>query len=366
MKKLVRIAVVGCGRVAQHYKNILSSGVVDGWDMVGVCDIVPERAKEFGEYFNSSWFISFEEMLKRTEPDLVLVLTPSGSHYTHSKLALELGVHVLVEKPPTMLPWQSRQLAELARLNRLLYGVAFQNRLNPAIRCLKEAIDRDRFGKIVTATIRLRWCRYQSYYEDGWHGTWAQDGGVINQQAIHHLDALNWLLGPVDSVCAVSANRLNTLEAEDTLVAAVRFFNGALGTIEATTAARPEDFEASLSVVGERGLALIGGIALNKVETWRFIDVLDSDSQVPVSCSQDVPNGYGLSHGLLLQQVLDALRNGSFTPPVSVEQAISTIDLVHALYKSDEVGGWISVADRPISARLGQKTMENYNYDCRK
>ena len=110
----------------------------------------------------------------------------------------------------------------------------------------------------------MRWCRLQDYYEDGWHGTWKYDGGVINQQAIHHVDALNWLLGPVDSLTATITNRLNNLEAEDTLVSIMKFENGALGTIEATTAARPEDFEASLSVVGENGMVLVGGIALNK------------------------------------------------------------------------------------------------------
>jgi predicted dehydrogenase len=321
--------------------------------MVGCCDIIANRREEFARHFKIEAFNDFEKMLITTLPDLVLILTPSGRHYVHSKIALQRGVHVLVEKPITMLPTQASELAELANARNLMYGVVFQNRLNPAMRLLKEAIGLNRFGRIVTATVRLRWCRFQDYYEDGWHGTWAEDGGVINQQAIHHVDALNWLFGPVVSVCAATANRLNKLEAEDTLVAALRFENGALGTIEATTAARPEDYEASLSVVGEKGLAIIGGIALNKVETWRFVELQTGDRENPQLFSQEVPNGYGLSHGSVLQEVIDTLSSDKINPPISAQDAIRTAELVHALYRSDELGGWVSLSDNPVSARLG-------------
>lgn len=352
----VRIAAIGCGRVAQHYRRILDSGVVSNWQLVGFSDPLAERSSEFAAHFGAHSFTDNAAMLDELKPDLVLVLSPSGLHEAHTRLALERDLNVLVEKPVAMLPQQALELNELARSKRVMYGVAFQNRLNPAIRHLRQALSQGRFGKIVSATIRLRWCRLQAYYEDGWHGTWEQDGGVINQQAIHHVDALNWLLGPVESVCAATANRLNQLEAEDTLVAAVKFSNGALGTIEATTAARPEDFEASLSVVGEKGMALIGGIALNKVETWHFVEPRPEDADARRLHSQEVPTGYGLSHGPLLQAVIDSLRAGCIIPPVPVEEAVKTTELVHALYRSGEVGGWVSLSEQPVSARLGHKS----------
>jgi predicted dehydrogenase len=350
----LRIAVIGCGRVAQHYRKILDSGAVSGWSMVGFADVLPERAREFAQHFGARAFTDHERMLAETRPDLVLVLTPSGKHYEHTRAALERGLHVLVEKPITMRPAEARELAVLAQKKRVMYGVAFQNRLNPAIRCLRRALTLGRFGRLVTATIRLRWCRLQPYYEDGWHGTWLQDGGVINQQAVHHVDALNWLVGPVEGVCAAATNRLNRLEAEDTMVAVLRFENGAVGTIEATTAARPQDYEASLSIVGEKGLAVVGGIALNSIETWSFVDAQPEDADAPRLHSQDVPNGYGLSHGPLLQEIVSALRAGSTSPPVTAADAISTTELVHALYRSHELGGWVSLADRPESAFLGR------------
>ena len=350
----IRIVAIGCGRVAQHYKKILDSGVVSNWSMVGFYDILNDRSKYFARHFNTESYESFESMLETAKPDLVLILTPSGLHYQHTKTAFDYYCHVLCEKPITMLPEQAEELEQIASTKNLMYGTAFQNRLNPAITALRKALKESRFGKIITATIRLRWCRYQDYYEDGWHGTWAQDGGVINQQAIHHIDAINWLLGPIESINATITNRLNDLEAEDTIVAIMKFENGALGTIEATTAARPENFEASLSVVGEKGMVLVGGIALNKIETWEFVEAISADTSIPVQYSQEVENGYGISHGPLLQGVIDTLQKGKTDTIVPPEDAINTAKVVHALYKSDEERCWIQLAENPVSNRLGK------------
>jgi UDP-N-acetyl-2-amino-2-deoxyglucuronate dehydrogenase len=180
------------------------------------------------------------------------------------------------------------------------------------------------------------------------------DGGVINQQAIHHVDALQWVCGNVQEVCANTGNRLNQLEAEDTMTALIRFSSGAMGIIEATTAARPEDFEASISVVGEKGIAVIGGIALNKIQTWKFIDPIDEDFETPKRYSMDVPTGYGLSHGPIMQDIINRLAKGEITPPISGTDTLPTVSLVHALYASDESRSWVSLDSKLISKRLGK------------
>jgi len=353
--KKISIAVIGCGRVAQHYKKIFDSGVVCNWNLVGFCDVLTDRSNYFANHFHARSYQSFELMLENENPDLVFILTPSGLHYQHTKIAFNYNCNVLCEKPITMLPVQAEELKKIAHEKNLMYGTAFQNRLNPAIMALEKAIKENRFGKIITATIRIRWCRYQDYYEDGWHGTWAQDGGVINQQAIHHVDAINWLLGPIESVNATITNRLNSLEAEDTLVAIMKFESGALGTIEATTAARPEDFEASLSVVGEKGMVVVGGIALNKIDTWEFIESYLDDEFVAENFSQEVETGYGVSHGPLIQNVIDTLLDNKIDTLVSPDEAIKTAEIVHALYKSDEDQCWVKLIDKPISRRLGRQ-----------
>ena len=144
MGDTIRVGVIGCGRVAQHYINILDSGAVTGFNIVGSFDLNSDRSRIFSDHFNAICFSSYEELLERGRPDLILILTPSGLHYEHSKIALKKGCHVLVEKPMTMLPCQSKELEEFAVSKNLMYGVVFQNRFNPAIMALeKQSIQND-------------------------------------------------------------------------------------------------------------------------------------------------------------------------------------------------------------------------------
>jgi Predicted dehydrogenases and related proteins len=180
------------------------------------------------------------------------------------------------------------------------------------------------------------------------------DGGVSNQQAIHHIDALNWLNGPVEKVTAFSTRRMNTLEAEDTLVASLIFNNGSLGTIEVTTAARPEDFEASLSIVGERGMAIIGGVALNELQQWEFINKDPDDDLATERFSQAVPNGYGLGHIPLLNEISNSLKSNSIIPPLNALEGAKAVELVHALYASIELNKTIELDKKIRSRQLGK------------
>ncbi len=354
-REYVTIAIVGAGRVAQHYASILLSGEVKNFLIVGVCDMKKELSESLSKILKCKSYNNLSLMLEDQNPDLTIILTPSGMHYEHVMQSLNYGSNVLVEKPPAMRVEHIVEMNNLAKKKNKTISVAYQNRLNPAIQALRNVIIKGRLGKITTATIRLRWCRYQDYYKDDWHGTWLNDGGVINQQAIHHIDALNWLIGPVDSVCATCANRLNQLEAEDTIVGIIKFKNGALGTVEATTAARPKDFEASLSVVGENGLVEIGGIALNEIKQWHFVEPNKEDENAMEGFSRDVSSGYGLSHGPLLNNVIDSLfSNNQIDSMISSEDTIATTQLVHALYKSSEIREWVKLSDKPISQNLGR------------
>lgn len=355
MTKSVQFALLGCGRVSQRYLDVFVNELT-GAELVGCCDHDAVKSRHAAQSVgpHTRPFNDYRKMINAVEPDVVCVLTESGNHYKHADHLLDLGCNVVVEKPVTLIPEQAYALADKAESLGLMLSVVKQNRFNPAIRKLKEVYDSGRFGKIITATIRLRWCRYQDYYEDGWHGTWAMDGGVINQQAIHHVDALNWICGPISEVCAATSKRLMELEAEDTLTAIVKMENGALGTIEATTAARPEDMEASLSVVGEKGIAVIGGIALNEIQTWNFVEALPEDADIPSQHSQLVPTGYGLGHGPYLQEIAARLSRGDKTPVLDARDGVKALEVVHALYASSETRGWAHLSDRPRSRFLGE------------
>ena len=352
----MRVALIGCGRVAKHYRAVLSDPQLTSIQVSGVCDVDTQKRLDFARHFGAYESADIEDCITKSDPDLVVVATPSGLHAEHTEIALNAGRHVLVEKPAAMIPADIRRLHECAQTKGLMYGVAFQNRFNPAVRLLKSAVDGGRFGAITSLSVRLRWSRDQGYYNDGWHGTWAMDGGVINQQAIHHVDVLQWLFGPIREVSATIGNRLNQLEAEDTLVAIFRTSSGTLGTIEATTAARPRDFEASLTVTAEGGVVRVGGIALNKVEEFDFVHHLASDSHAAESASQEVPTGYGLSHGTLLSEIAKRLKAGNIAAPVNAIDSVHTCEIIHALYQSDEQRKWVAVGESSLSARLGVRT----------
>ncbi len=353
MKK-IKVAIVGCGRVAEHYKKILLSNKVKYINVVAVCDINKMKAKKFSKFFKCKDFQYLEEMIQKTNIDLIFLLTPSGIHYENAKYILEKNINLLMEKPTAFIPNQITTLSNIAKKRKLIAATAFQNRYNPSIQFLKKCLSQNKFGKIITSSVRLRWCRYNSYYQDDWHGTWKMDGGVTNQQAIHHLDCLIWLLGPIEKVSSMATKRLNKLEAEDTLVSIGKLKNGGLFTIEVTTAARPRDFEASLSVVGEKGLIEIGGIGLNKIEKCEFKNNKLKFTQIKRKYSEKIDNGYGNSHVILINKIVQSLITKKILSPVPLETTVKTCEFVNAIYKSDELNKWVSIKKNIISKRLGR------------
>ena len=160
----------------------------------------------------------------------------------------------MVEKPMALTLDDADSMIEACDNHGVKLFIVKQNRFNVPVVQLRKALEDGRFGKLIMGTVRVRWCRPQAYYDqDSWRGTWAYDGGVLTNQASHHIDLLEWMLGDVESVFAKSKTALVDIEAEDTAVVILKFRNGALGVIEATTAIRPKDLEGSLSVLGEKG-----------------------------------------------------------------------------------------------------------------
>lgn len=350
----MRIGVLGCGRVSARYREVLGKELADRAEVVVAADLDIAKAKAFTEAVGGAPVNSIEALITY-KPDLVCVMTESGNHAAHATQLVRAGLNVLVEKPVALRLEDALALEEEARVAGVLCAVVKQNRYNPAMRFLRRAVDDGRIGRLVTAGIRVHWCRTQDYYDDPWHGQWAMDGGVLAQQAIHHVDALQWLGGPIEAVCAAGDDILNTLEAEDTAVAIVKFASGALGTIEATTSARDDDFEASIHLVGEKAMAKVGGRALNQLELWRPVTPQPGDETATTDYSQEVPTSYGYGHGPLIGEVLDRLQSNDRTPPIGVSDAMGSLRLIHALYASMETGGWVRMADTPTSSKLGVK-----------
>lgn len=351
----MRVAFIGCGRVSQHYCKIIKSADISGIiEVLAVCDTSQKKSMQLGNKLGAIPTTSFEELLElKLDLQAVFILTPSGKHYAHAKYFLSRGINVVCEKPLTMLPDEALELKSIADSNGVFCCTVFQNRWNSAVQLVKKSMSNGELGRIATVNIRVQWSRLQSYYQDGWHGTWKFDGGVINQQAIHHVDALQWIMGPIKRVCALKSNRANILEAEDTMVALLEFDDGALGTIEATTAARPIDFEASLSIVGSNGKVEIGGIALNRIVCWKLGENFSQESDIVKKFSEEVANGYGLSHAKVISHIAKCVDEKR-QPDVSVENSIQSQRLIHSLYLSTEQDRWVYISENAQSALLGK------------
>lgn len=347
----VRFALVGCGLIAK--KHLVSLERIDGAELVAVADVDKDAARRLGEANDVPWYTSPRQMAQEVECDAFSILTPSGLHANSLFDLMEFGRHFVVEKPLALRIQDADRIIEMATKAGVQVYVVKQNRYNRPIQALRDALDRGRFGKLVLGTVRLRWTRRQDYYDaKTWRGTWAHDGGVLTNQASHHIDALAWLMGPVESVTAQVSTRLAKIEAEDVAVATLRFANGALGLIEATTATRPSDLEGSLSILGEKGSVEIGGFFMNELRLWRFEKETPEDATVFSQWGKNSTE-WAWNHTQYLQDVVANISCGDGSP-VDALEGRKSLELISALYESAETDRTVHLRFRPQHCRLGE------------
>jgi predicted dehydrogenase len=350
---MIRFGLLGCGRIAKRHSDLLGGNHIEGAGLVAVCDSARARADAIASKFGVPAHHDMDEFLGRKDIDAVSVLTPSGLHPRHVIACAKAGKHVVVEKPMALRLQDADDMIRACDEAGVKLFIVKQNRFNVPVVKAREALEAGRFGKLILGTVRVRWCRDQAYYDqDSWRGTWAYDGGVLTNQASHHVDMLEWFFGDVVSVHARAITALARIETEDTAVATLKFKNGALGIIEATTAARPTDVEGSLSILGEKGMVEIAGFAVNQIRHWRFTDELPSDKDVVEKFSVNPPNVYGFGHQAYYQHVVDCLTNQSSALVDGIEGRRS-LELITALYESIATGKEVPLHFAPTLSRLG-------------
>ncbi|RIE08085.1 gfo/Idh/MocA family oxidoreductase [Candidatus Cryosericum hinesii] len=345
------VALVGCGRISRKHCEALEK--VEGAKLVAVCDLIPDKAESTGRQWGVPWYTSYGTMLSELHPDVVNVCTESGNH---AGVAIDVmkrfGCNVIVEKPIALRLSDADAMVATAREAGVRLFTVKQNRFNAPIQMLKRALDEGRFGRVLMITSRVRWHRAQDYYDQApWRGTWAQDGGCISNQAIHHVDMMQWLGGPVASVYAASRRFLHRMEAEDAAVATWQFASGALGAFEATTCANPRDLEASITVLGKEGEVEIAGFAVNQVRTWAFVDERPEDKQVQ-DASYIPDSVYGFGHEALFRSVLQSLATGQ-PNMLEGDEGRKALELVSAMYESIEMGMPVELGTPYPHSRLG-------------
>jgi len=333
---VLRIGLVGAGAIStQHLEAI---GALDGIELAGVVSASADRARDAAEPRGVPWSTRLDDLLARDDVDAITICTPSGLHPSEALAALRAGKHVVVEKPLALSVADAEAVGREGRERGLAVAVISQRRFEPVVRALKVAVDAGRLGRLSLVMAEGLYHRPQAYYDSAaWRGTRALDGGVLMNQAIHTIDLVRWVGGPVASVAGHVATLGHVMEAEDTASVSLRFASGTLGSIVATTCVVPEQ-PVELRVYGDAGhVRLVGE---DPVE-WDVPGV-----PVPERAPEPTPYGVGGTRtwgtnatGYLRQYAdfAEAVRTGR-PPAVTADDGRNAVEIIDAAYEAARTG----------------------------
>ena len=336
LKRKIRFALVGCGRIAdKHVEAVTKHG--DHAELVAVCDTDPAALERARAATGAPGFRSLTDLLAGSSADAIILATPSGLHASQTIEAAQAGRHVVTEKPMATRWSDGQSMVHACDQAGVRLFVVKQNRRNATIQLLKRAVDKQRFGQVYMVNVNVFWNRPQSYYDSAqWRGTWEFDGGAFMNQASHYVDLLDWLVGPVECVQAFTATLARHIEVEDTGVANVRWRSGALGSINVTMLTYPKNLEGSITIIGERGTARVGGVAVNQIEHWEFADA-DPDDALAADASYQTTSVYGFGHPAYYDNVIATLR-GTAQADTDGREGLRSLELLIGLYLSARDG----------------------------
>ena len=332
MRRL-KFALIGCGKIgvrhAEHIKQFAT--------LVAVCDIDKEKASKLVDEYDAIAYTDLDTLLaNETSVEVVSICTPNGLHAEHSIKALRAGKHVLCEKPMAISVSDcGEMIKEAERANRRLFAIK-QNRFNPPVIAVKNALDKGILGKIYSFQVSCFWNRNERYYQNSWKGTADMDGGTLFTQFSHFIDLIYYLVGDVDRAFALTRNfaHQSIIDFEDTGVAILELHNGAIGSLHYTVNSHQKNMEGSITLIAEKGTVKIGGQYLNELE-YQNIDGFEI---------KDLPQGnkannYGdyigsmSNHDKVYENVADVLLRGEAISTNSFE-AMKTIEIIEKIYRS--------------------------------
>ena len=347
-KNKKNIALIGCGRISKsHIISILKNN--QRCNLIALCDssksklenaqnlIKEELSKNNIKLPLPRIFLNYEDLLfeysiNKINIDLVVLATPSGLHPLQTIKAAKLGINVCTEKPMALNIKDAKEMIDICKRNKVYLFVVKQNRLNPTLQDLRKKIKDNMFGDIALVNINVFWQRPQEYYDqDNWRGTKTYDRGALMNQSIHYVDLLEWLIGPVQNISAFTSTRKRKIETEDTAVLSIKWESGILGSMNVTMLTYPNNLEGSVTIIGDKGSAKVGGIALNKYEFFYF-EKETKNSEI-TNINYEPKNIYGEGHLKYYVNILDTL-NEKADPICSGEDALSSIKIICGAYES--------------------------------
>ena len=338
----MKYALIGCGRISTNH---IKAAVNNKLEIVGVCDIIPEKAEQLLKKhglendLSITIYTNYVKMLDELKPTLVSIATESGIHAEIALDCIDRGINVLIEKPMAMNMSDADEIIRCAAEKNVKVSACHQNRFNIAVQKTRRALESGRFGRLSHGSIHVRWNRNRDYYTQApWRGTWVQDGGCLMNQCIHGIDLLRWMMGDeVEEVYGQTRRQFHDyLEVEDIGMAVVKFKNGAIGTIEGTTNVFPKNLEETLYLFGENGTVKIGGTSTNNIDVWNFNDETEADT-ANKGLEEITSNIYGNGHTSLYADMVDAIINDR-KPYVDSVSGRNALELVLAIYKSAAEG----------------------------
>lgn len=335
--------LIGCGMISKFHARAI--GDVRGAKLAACCDRVPQLADGLAAEFGCRAYHDLDAMLADERVQVVVIGTPSGVHMEPAVKAAKAGKHVIVEKPLEITLKRCDKIIEACRAAKVTLSTIFPSRFHDSVVAIKKAVEAGRFGRLTVGDAYVKWYRTQQYYDSGkWRGTWELDGGgALMNQAVHSVDLLLWLMGPVEEVTAHAATLAHErIAVEDTVAATLRFKSGALGVIEATTAAYP-GYLKRIEIHGSAGSAVMEEEDIVK---WDFAKEQKRDAAIREAAAARKSGGGGASdpaaighhgHALQFADVLAAIKRG--TPPlVDGPQGRQAVETILAIYKAAETG----------------------------
>ena len=337
----LRIAVVGCGRISKMHFDAIKSHE-DDFDLVAVCDSHDKTLEEVSRDKGVKGYNRLSKMIAEENIDIVSICTPSGLHPQQTLEIASAGCSVISEKPMATKWSDGKEMVNFCDRKGVRLFIVKQNRGNPTLQLLKRAIDEKRFGRIYLANFNIFWTRPQKYYDQArWRGTWELDGGAFMNQASHYVDLVDWLIGPVDSVQAMTGTLGRNVEVEDTGVLNIKWRNGAIGSMNVTMLTYPKNLEGSVTVLGEHGSVIIGGVAVNKIKHWEFKTEMAYDRSIDTA-NYETESVYGFGHSLYFKNVIDVFR-GISEPETDGREGLKSLEVIIAAYLSARDGKSVSL-----------------------
>lgn len=350
-KRQFGFGIVGAGTIAHIHAKAIAA--IPNARITGIYSTGSEKAKAYAKEHNCTAFQSLEEMLKAPGIEIVCICTPSGIHMEPVLECIAAGKHCLIEKPLEVTLERCDRIIEEAEKAGVKIGVVFPSRFYNESLLIRKAIDENKFGALALGSAYVKWSRTEAYYQSAaWRGTWQYDGGgALMNQGIHSVDLLQWYMGPVKSVQAFSTNiRHKKIEVEDTIVAALHFRNGAVGTLECSTAVYPGSLK-RIEIMGTDGTAILEESNLIK---WQF-RTGEQEEDINTTAGKAAQGGVAdpadisyRGHQKQIEDLLHSIENGN-TPFIDGREGRKAVEIVLAVYESARTGRLVHVGDPVIA-----------------